>query len=63
MEKYLGKSEDNGKQFIVSPDEVRDTLVLDLSVSAMPLETVWFPEATNHNFKGIVFIFGIQQGS
>jgi hypothetical protein len=22
-------------------------------------ETVWFPEATDHNFKGIVFIFGI----
>jgi hypothetical protein len=24
-----------------------------------PPETVWFPEATDHNFKGIVFIFGI----
>jgi hypothetical protein len=22
-------------------------------------ETVWFPEATDHNFGGIVFIFGI----
>jgi hypothetical protein len=22
-------------------------------------ETVWFPEATDHNFEGIVFIFGI----
>jgi hypothetical protein len=24
-----------------------------------PPETVWFPEATDHNFEGIVFIFGI----
>jgi hypothetical protein len=23
------------------------------------LETVWFPEAKDHNFEGIVFIFGI----
>jgi hypothetical protein len=24
-----------------------------------PPETVWFLEATDHNFEGIVFIFGI----
>jgi hypothetical protein len=27
--------------------------------SRQPPETVWFPEATDHNFEGIVFICGI----
>jgi hypothetical protein len=48
---------------IVSPDEVRDTLVLVMSTTALsppPLETIWFPDATDHNFEGIVFIFDIQ---
>jgi hypothetical protein len=27
--------------------------------SPPPPETVWFPEATDHNFEWIVFIFGI----
>jgi hypothetical protein len=45
--------------YFISRTLYGDTLVLVLSAAATLPEIVWFPENTDHNFKGIVFIFDI----